>query len=199
MQRGAPSSCAMLNRDPRRLPQSALPHAGRLQSAMHKKPGKTRFICTIGPKILDAECLRRLHASGMNIARVNGSHGSLDDVRNMVQVLQQDLPEGVEILLDLPGNKIRTDNISEPIELEGGQKFVLKPENLTYRALFSRLQPGCRISAADGAIQLEVTGLTARTSRPGSWSAGNWRPARASTFVGSTTRSRSISSATSRC
>jgi choline kinase len=77
----------------------------------------------------------------------------------MIQVLQRHLPEGVEILLDLPGNKIRTDNISEPIELEDGQKFVLKPEILTYRALFSRVQPGCRISAADGAIQLEVTGV----------------------------------------
>ncbi|MEE2713004.1 MAG: pyruvate kinase [Planctomycetota bacterium] len=124
---------------------------------MSKKIGKTRFICTIGPKVLDHESLERLHASGMNIARVNGSHGSLDDVRSMIQFLQEHLPDGVEILLDLPGNKIRTDNIAEPIELEDGQDFVLHPDNLTYRALFSRVQPGCRISAADGAIQLEVT------------------------------------------
>ena len=59
---------------------------------MKSKPGKTRFICTIGPKILDPECLKRLHASGMNIARVNGSHGSLDDVRGMVQLLKEHLP-----------------------------------------------------------------------------------------------------------
>jgi len=95
----------------------------------------------------------------MNIARVNGSHGSLDDVRAMIQFLRQHLPESVEILLDLPGNKIRTDNISEPIPLVEGEEFVIKPENLTYRGLYQRVKPGCRISAADGTIQLDVTAV----------------------------------------
>lgn len=126
---------------------------------MTQRTGKTRFICTIGPKILDQECLEKLHANGMNIARVNGSHGSLDDVRQMIEYLKQNLPGGVEILLDLPGNKIRTDNISEPIRLEAGAEFILKPQNLTYRALHQRVEPGCRISAADGLIQLEVTAV----------------------------------------
>src|SRR5688572_9171396 len=85
---------------------------------------KTRFICTIGPRTVDQESLARLHASGMNIARVNGAHGSLDDVKTMIVALKRDLPEGVEILLDLPGNKIRTDNIPEPIPLLAGEPFV---------------------------------------------------------------------------
>lgn len=126
---------------------------------MSSKRGKTRFICTIGPKILDRECLKKLHENGMNIARVNGSHGSLDDVKQMILFLKENLPAGVEILLDLPGNKIRTDNISEPIDLKEGAEFVISPENLTYRALYSRVEPGYRISAADGAIQLEVTSV----------------------------------------
>ena len=78
-------------------------------------PRQTRFICTIGPRTLSAEALAGLHQAGMNIARVNGSHGSLDDVRRMVAFLREHLPAGVEILLDLPGNKIRIDNIAEPI------------------------------------------------------------------------------------
>jgi len=78
----------------------------------------------------------------MNIARVNGAHGSLDDVRDMILRLKRDLPPGVEILLDLPGNKIRTDNIAEPIALETGQEFVLKPDNLTYRPLYKSLKTG---------------------------------------------------------
>ncbi|MFT7618577.1 MAG: pyruvate kinase [Planctomycetota bacterium] len=95
----------------------------------------------------------------MNIARVNGAHGSLDDVRKMIKQLKKDLPKGVEILLDLPGNKIRTDNIIEPIMLKNGEEFVIKPENLTYRPLYKSLKAGDEISAADGSIKLSVTGI----------------------------------------
>jgi choline kinase len=72
--------------------------------------------------------------------------------------LRRDLPPGVEILLDLPGNKIRTDNIPEPIPLTAGQEFVLKSENLTY-PLHKNLKKGDMISAADGSIRLEVTAV----------------------------------------
>ena len=95
----------------------------------------------------------------MNIARVNGAHGSLDDVKNMIVHLRRDLPRGVEILLDLPGNKICTDNIPEPIPLTAGQEFVLRPDNLTYRPLYRSLKKGDMISAADGTIRLEVTAV----------------------------------------
>lgn len=122
-------------------------------------PMQTRFICTIGPKTVDPMSLAKLHDCGMNIARVNGAHGSLDDVKSMIVKLKNDLPAGVEILLDLPGNKIRTDNIKEPIALVAGESFVIKPENLTYRPLYKSLKPGALISAADGAIQLEVTAI----------------------------------------
>jgi|GEM_PF-1349586 pyruvate kinase len=118
--------------------------------------GRTRFICTIGPQLMDVGRLAELHNCGMNLARVNGSHGSLDDVRRMVLFLKSALPQGVQILLDLPGNKVRTDNIKEPIPLEPGAEFTLKPENLTFRALYARVKAGDRISAADGAIQLDV-------------------------------------------
>jgi hypothetical protein len=73
--------------------------------------------------------------------------------------LKRDLPRGIEILLDLPGNKIRTDNIDEPILLTAGQEFVLKPENLTYRPFYKSLNKGDMISAADGTIRLEVTAV----------------------------------------
>ncbi|MSR74821.1 MAG: hypothetical protein EXS14_05045 [Planctomycetes bacterium] len=121
--------------------------------------GRTRFICTIGPKLLERSALEQLTLHGMNIARVNGSHGSLDDIRAMVSFLKRELPAGVKILLDLPGNKVRTDNICEPIALKAGAEFVLHPENLTFKSLWSRVKAGDRISAADGAIQMDVTGV----------------------------------------
>src|SRR5262249_5268125 len=95
-----------------------------------RPPPRTPFICTIGQKVADAGSIRRLAASGMSIARVNGSHGTIDDVRALVRALKRDLPKGIPILLDLPGNKIRTDGIAEPIALAAGQTFVLKPEML---------------------------------------------------------------------
>jgi pyruvate kinase len=119
-------------------------------------PPRTRFICTIGPRTASVEALADLHLAGMNIARVNGSHGSLDDVRRMISFLRKNAPEGVEVLLDLPGNKIRTDNLAQPVLLVEGQTFVLPPERVTWKPLYTRLQAGDRISAADGAIQLEV-------------------------------------------
>ena len=97
-------------------------------------PRQTRFICTIGPRTLSAEALAGLHQAGMNIARVNGSHGSLDDVRKMVVFLREHLPQGVEILLDLPGNKIRIDNLAAPVVLAAGETFVIPPERVTWRA-----------------------------------------------------------------
>ncbi len=122
-------------------------------------PSRLRFICTIGPKLLNREALHELHEHGMGIARVNGSHGSIEDVRKMIEFLRANLPSGVPILLDLPGNKVRTEGITTPIDLVAGQAFDLKPENLTFRSLGARLKAGYRISAADGAIQLEVTGI----------------------------------------
>lgn len=120
---------------------------------------KTRFICTIGPKTATKSWLQKLHGAGMNIARVNGAHGTLEDVRKMIKQLKKDLPKGVEVLLDLPGNKIRTDNIAEPIMLKNGEEFVIKPDNLTYRPLYKSLKEGDEISAADGSIKLKVTGI----------------------------------------
>jgi pyruvate kinase len=121
--------------------------------------GRTRFICTIGPPTLNRDALAKLRENGMDIARVNGAHGSLDDVRNMVKFLRENLPAGVEILLDLPGNKVRTDNIVEPIDLQEGAEFVIPPNRVTYRPLYTLVKPGYRISAADGAIQLDVVGV----------------------------------------
>ncbi|MCA9322468.1 MAG: pyruvate kinase, partial [Planctomycetes bacterium] len=123
-------------------------------------PMTTRFICTIGPKTIDKEWLVKLHAAGMNIARVNGAHGTLDNVRDFIERLKCDLPQGVEILLDLPGNKIRTDGFLEPVILEAGQEFIIRPDMLTYRPLYKSLRTGHLISAADGTIKLEVTAVT---------------------------------------
>jgi pyruvate kinase/choline kinase len=117
------------------------------------------FIGTIGPKVANPKTLHALSAAGMKIARINGSHGSLDDVRHLIRTVRSHLGQATSILLDLPGNKIRTNNLSTPVALRAGETFVLKPENLTFRALHSKLGPGDRISAADGAIQLVVTGI----------------------------------------
>ena len=117
---------------------------------------EVQFVCTVGPAVADPDSLSKLHDAGMNIARINGSHGSLEDVRQLIIATRSTLEDRVRILLDLPGNKIRTDNIDRPIALSEGEELVLPPDRLTYKGLHARLEPGQRISAADGAIQLVV-------------------------------------------
>ncbi len=117
---------------------------------------RLRFICTIGPATRDRARLHELRAAGMDIARINGAHGTLEDVRALVRFVRAEAPPGTEILLDLPGNKVRTDNIDEPIHLVTGTEFALPADRLTYPSLHALVRPGHRISASDGQIQLEV-------------------------------------------
>lgn len=73
------------------------------------------IICTIGPASLDQKVLSGLKEEGMTIARINGSHGTVEEIEDMIKKLVDLLPDGkvtTKILLDLPGNKIRTTDIN---------------------------------------------------------------------------------------
>ena len=85
---------------------------------------KTKLICTIGPASCSGPVLRKLIKSGMNVARLNFSHGSLESHRkNILQIRSaaRQLKRDIVILADLPGTKIRIGRLShEPIFLKKG-------------------------------------------------------------------------------
>jgi pyruvate kinase len=92
---------------------------------------RTKIVCTLGPASLDPETVRKLVGGGMNVARVNMSHGSSEQHRAMIQAVrtaEQEVGKSVAILADLQGPRIRVGLLAEPLELVPGTRLTLAPE-----------------------------------------------------------------------
>jgi pyruvate kinase len=130
---------------------------------------KTKIVCTIGPASQSQAVLEQLIVSGMDIARVNFSHGDLDSHRQVianVRAAAAATGHRVAIMGDLPGPKMRIGLLEEePIQLERDRLIILQPGSFTGNAArvamsFAELprvvRPGNMIYVNDGFIQLEV-------------------------------------------
>jgi pyruvate kinase len=130
---------------------------------------KTRIVCTIGPACAHPDIMADMLRRGMNVARLNFSHGDFADHSLMIQRLREtarSLGKPLAIMADLSGPKIRLGELSqEPIELEAEQTVTLSTEHFIGDAqrmpvVFSRLplvvKPGNTLFLNDGYIQLEV-------------------------------------------
>lgn len=134
---------------------------------------KTKIICTLGPATDDENVLRELLLNGMNVARVNMSHGTHEEQKvriDVVKKLREELDLPIAILLDTKGPEIRTGNFSGgPVTLEAGQEFTLTTKDIdgdntrcsvTFKTLPQELEEGNRILIDDGLIELRVKALT---------------------------------------
>lgn len=134
---------------------------------------KTKIICTLGPATDDENVLRELILNGMNVARVNMSHGTHAEQKvriDSVKKIREELDLPIAILLDTKGPEIRTGNFSGgPVTLEAGQEFTLTADDIdgdntrcsvTYKTLPKELEEGNKILIDDGLIELRVTSLT---------------------------------------
>ena len=130
---------------------------------------KTKIVCTIGPASENRETLGRMIDAGMNVARLNFSHGSHEEHAAKIALIREIAEEKgqpVAILQDLAGPKIRTGEFEcGSIELKPGDFFTLtsrdvpgnqKEVGLTYRDLPKDVQPGDTLLLADGALELRV-------------------------------------------
>lgn len=130
---------------------------------------KTKIVCTIGPASGDVEVLKELIKSGMNMARINFSHGSYPDQEKFINAVKQarkELNMPVALLLDMQGPEIRTGKLKEaPVFLEEGNKFVLYNEDIegdengvsvSYKNLYQDVKVGTKILIDDGLIGIEV-------------------------------------------
>ena len=131
---------------------------------------KTKIVGTIGPA--SEKRLKELFDAGLNVCRINYSHGSYDEQEWKTQEIirlreEYDLP--VPMILDMQGPEIRTGMLvtgkNEKIPLEDGQKFVLVNEDIvgdkdrvsvSYKDLYKDVAPGTKILIDDGAIELKV-------------------------------------------
>lgn len=130
---------------------------------------KTKIVATIGPASDRPEVLRRMIEAGMDVARINFSHGDFSGHGETIARVRRAAAEAgrdVAVLADLPGPKIRIGEFAEePVTLIPGQRFVLTTEPVTgtpervtvgFAPLPRVVRSGDRIFIADGFIALEV-------------------------------------------
>ena len=130
---------------------------------------KTKIICTIGPTSEDEKILRQLISSGLNVTRLNFSHGDYKEHKKRIDTIKKvrtemDLPIG--IILDTKGPEIRTGKFKDSdVILEDGQIFTLTTRDIigdstivgvSYKNLPKDLKVGDRVLIDDGLIALEV-------------------------------------------
>src|SRR5712691_1458857 len=95
---------------------------------------RTKIVCTIGPASDTEEMIAKLIAAGMNVARLNFSHGTADYQRDLIRKIKRvrkALNKPVAVLQDLQGPKIRIGTIeSGVVQIQPGQEFVLTADNV---------------------------------------------------------------------
>ena len=134
----------------------------------------TKIICTIGPASQNPETIKKLILAGMNVARLNFSHGSYEEQANkfhMIQDASKELGIPVAILQDTKGPEIRLrDFANGKEELKAGQKFTLTTDeiagtnekvSITYKNLPNDVEEGMAILLDDGLIELKVDKVSA--------------------------------------
>jgi len=130
---------------------------------------RTKVVCTIGPASRSQEALERLARAGMDVARLNFSHGTAEEHGRVIARLRRidkRLGRPVAVLQDLAGPKIRIGPVRDgPVVLEPGQAFTLTARkvpgdaqgvSINLPALAQAVRKGDALLLADGAIELEV-------------------------------------------
>ena len=146
---------------------------------------RAKIVATIGPACESEDKLRQLMLAGMDVARINMSHGDRDrhgEVIDRIRRVAQDLKKSVAVMLDLSGPKIRTGDVrGGEVELKDGDTVRITTEQVegdqtrisaNYPLLPREVKPGDRILISDGEIELQVldtaeTEVTARVIHGG--------------------------------
>ncbi len=139
---------------------------------------RTKIVCTIGPSSSSASAIEGLIKSGMNVARLNLSHGTHDQHTSYIRTVREtasNLKVPIAILQDLPGPKIRTGKLRESeVLLKEGNEFTLTTDmvsgdehkvSMNLPGLADSVRPGDAIFLNDGAIKLEVLSRTSTDVR----------------------------------
>lgn len=134
---------------------------------------KTKIVCTLGPASSDRETMKAMLEAGMNVVRLNFSHGTHEGHKKTIEEFRKvrdELGLPAAVLLDTKGPEIRTGNFVNGEEiLENGQTFVLTTENtegtkervsVTYKDLPKEVIPGNIVLINDGKIVIKVKETT---------------------------------------
>ena len=126
----------------------------------------SKIVCTIGPSSNTPEIMKEMINSGMDLARLNLSHGTFNEHRKTINTLRK--LGGVSVLIDLPGPKIRIGEVVEHIHLKMGDKIHFTIENIIgnkeelpiiYKNLPREIQKGGNLYLKDGLIGVEIISI----------------------------------------
>jgi pyruvate kinase len=142
---------------------------------------RTKIVGTLGPASTAPETLRGLIDAGLNVARINFSHGTHEQHAERIRLVREAAKEAgvpVAVLGDLQGPRIRIGDLSTPVPLAAGDDVVLYPEGedapadatatnlpITYEALADDVGQGDRVLVDDGLIELTVLDVQGRRVR----------------------------------
>ena len=131
---------------------------------------RTKIVATLGPASNDEQVMRKLVEAGVNVFRLNFSHGSHEDQRarfNLIRSLEEEFDYPIGILMDLQGPKLRIGTFAEgKITLKKGDTFNLYLErrvgdqegvSLPHKEIFDVLETGHELLVDDGKVRLKVT------------------------------------------
>lgn len=130
---------------------------------------KTKIVCTLGPASDSEEMISKLMDAGMNVCRLNMSHGSYEEQGariDRIKRLRREKNIPVAIMLDTKGPEVRTKTLkADKVTLQAGQEFILTSRDIegdetqvaiTYPRMVELVHPGNRILIDDGLIALDV-------------------------------------------
>src|SRR5947199_415158 len=144
--------------------------ASPVQTPTSSTRRKAKIVCTLGPSSNTAPIIRDLIRSGMDVARLNFSHGTNEDKARLINTIREVATaenRPICILQDLQGPKIRTGRLKyrTPVALKSGSHITITPRDIpgtssliatTFKTLAQEVEPGARILIADGLIELRV-------------------------------------------
>lgn len=133
---------------------------------------RAKIVATLGPSSNTKEVIRDLINAGLNVARINMSHGTHEDhakVISNIREVSKEIGQEVAVLLDLQGPKIRVDKLPEPLQLKEGEEWVIGTTDnqekypqykdryipTIYKDLVSDCHDGARILFDDGLLSAE--------------------------------------------
>ena len=137
--------------------------------SLQRDETRTKMVCTLGPASSDEKTIRLLIRAGMNMARLNCSHGEQDERARTIAIIRRVADEedaNIAILADLQGPKLRVGQLDpDPLPLGEGQKVVFSPDlvqgaatwiPLPHPDLIAELSPGDLVRLDDGAIEMLI-------------------------------------------
>ncbi len=123
-----------------------------------------KIIATVGPSLLHTTPLKEVHNS-RNIYRINGAHGTIEDIENYILEIKNQA-NNAKILMDLPGNKVRTADFEYGfIEIEEDKEFTIYFNQFNYHNVYKHLKIGDEVWANDSIFRFTVKDIDTKSKK----------------------------------